>query len=62
MQQVVTPNDFRLWIGKECVREMQFLPVSAIDFRGVNAQGYHANPTRFELRKFVLKTPQLGVA
>ena len=62
MQEVVTPDDFRLWIGKESVREMQSLPLAAIDFRRVNAQRDHANATRFELRKLVLKTPQLGVA
>ena len=62
MQEVVTPDDFRLWIGKKREREMQFLPVSTIDFRRVNTQRDHANATRFELRKLVLKTPQLGVA
>ena len=62
MQQVVTPNDFCLWIGKEGVSEMQFLPLAAIDGRRVNTQRDDANATRFELRKLVLKTPQLGVA
>jgi len=62
MQQAVTPNGFRLWIGKERVSEMQFLPLAAIDFRRVNAERDHANAARFELRKLVLKTPQLGVA
>lgn len=62
MQQVVTANDFRLWIGKERVREMQFLPLAAIDFRRINAQRDHTNAARFQLRKLVLKTPQLGVA
>ena len=62
MQQVVTPNDPRLWIGKERVSEMQFLTLATIDFRCVNTQRDHANPARFELRQLVLKTPQLGVA
>jgi hypothetical protein len=36
--------------------------LAAIDFGRVNTQRDHANATRFELRKLVLKTPQLGVA
>jgi hypothetical protein len=62
MEQIVTPDHFRIRVRQECVGKAQLLPVAPIDFRRANTQRDHANSARFELRKLVLKTPQLGVA
>jgi hypothetical protein len=62
MQQVVKANDFRFWVGKERVGVMQLLRLPPVNFRWIDANTDHANAARFELRKLVLKTPQLGVA
>ena len=61
MQEIVMPNDFRLWIREEGKRISQLLPLPPIDLRCVNADRDHANATRVEVRKPLLETPQLGV-
>ncbi len=61
MQQIVTPNHFRLWIGQKRVGVAKLLSLAPIDFRRVNANRDDLNPARFKFRK-PLKTPQLGVA
>jgi hypothetical protein len=62
MQQIVTPNHFRLWIGQKRVGVAKLLSLAPIDFRRVNANRDDLNPARFKFRKPLLKTPQLGVA
>lgn len=62
MQQIVTPNHFRLWIGQERVAVTRFLSLASIDFRRVHTNRDDFNPVRFKLWKPLLETPQLGVA
>ena len=62
MQEIVPSNDFRLWIGQECVGVAEFLSLAPIDVRRVHANRDDMNPARFKFRKPLLKTPQLGVA
>jgi len=62
MQQIVTPNHFRLWIRQECICVAKLLSLAPIDFRRVNANRDDMNPVRFKFRKPLLETPQLGVA
>ena len=62
MQEVVTPNHFRLWIGQKRVGVAKLLALAPIDFRRVNANRDDVNPARFKFRKPLLETPQLGVA
>jgi hypothetical protein len=61
MQQVVTPNHFRLGIGEKRVGVAKFLSLAPVDFRCVHTNRDHLNPARFEVRKPLLETPQLGV-
>ena len=49
MQQVVTPNHFRLGIGQECVGVAKFLSLAPVDFRCVHANRDHLNPARFKV-------------
>jgi len=62
MQQIVTPNHFRLWIRQECIGEAKLLLLAPIDVRRVDANRDDMNPARFKVRKPLLETPQLGVA
>src|SRR6266550_279327 len=62
MQQVVTPNHFCLGIRQECIGVAKFLTLASVDFRCVHTNRDHLNPARFEVRKPLLETPQLGVA
>jgi hypothetical protein len=62
MQQIVTPNYFRLWIRQECICVPKLLSLAPIDFRRVYANRDDMNPARFKFRKPMLETPQLGVA
>jgi hypothetical protein len=62
MQQVVTPNYFRLGIGQERVGVAKFLSLAPVDFRCVHTNRNYLNPARFKVRKPLLETPQLGVA
>jgi len=62
MQQIVTPNHFRLWIGQECIGVAKLLSLASIDFRRVHANRDDMNPAGFKFRKPLLETPQLGVA
>jgi len=62
MQQIVTPNHFRLWIGQKRVGVAKLLALAPIDFQRVNANRNDVNPARFKFRKPLLETPQLGVA
>ena len=61
MQQIVTPNHFRLWIGQECIGVAKLLSLAPIDVRRVHANRNDVNPARFKFRKPLLETPQLGV-
>ena len=62
MQQVVTPNHFRLGIGQECVGVAKFLFLAPINIRRVHANRDDLNAARFKLLKPLLETLQLGVA
>jgi hypothetical protein len=62
MQQIVTPNHFRLWIRQECIRVPQLLSLAPINVRRVHTNRDDMNPARFKFRKPLLETPQLGVA
>jgi hypothetical protein len=62
MQEIVPSNDFRLWIGQECVGVAEFLSLAPIDVRRVHANRDDMNPARFKFRKPLVETPQLGVA
>ena len=44
MQQIVTPNHFRLWIGQKGVGVAKLLALAPIDFRRVNANRDNVNP------------------
>ncbi len=57
MQQIVTMNDFRLWIREKGKGISQLPPLPPIDLRCVNADCDHANATRVEVRKPLLETP-----
>jgi hypothetical protein len=61
MQQIVTPNHFRLWIRQECIGVAKLLALAPIDVRRVNTNRDDLNPVRFKFRKLLLETPQLGV-
>ncbi len=61
MQQIVTPNHFRFGIGEERVGVTKFLSLAPVDFRCVHTNRDDLNPARFEVRKPLLETPQLGV-
>lgn len=62
MQYIVTANDFGFGIGKqrECVAA--FLRLPPVNLRWIDANRNDANAARIEFAKFLLKTPQLGVA
>jgi transposase len=62
MQQIVTPNRFRLRIGQECVGVAKFLSLASVNFRCVHTNRDDMNPARFKFRQPRLETPQLGVA
>ena len=61
VQDIVSANSLRFRIGKqwECVAE--FLRLASAILRRIDADADNANAARVELRKPVLKTPQLGV-
>ena len=62
MQDIVSANNLRVWIGQQgkCVPELLRLPL--VDIRRIDADGDNVNTARVEFRKPVLETPQLGVA
>ncbi len=62
MQHIVTANDFSLGIGKQRESVAAFLRLTSIDLRRIDADADDADPARIEIRKPLLKTPQLGVA
>ena len=62
MQHIVTANNFCLGIGKQRETVAPFLRVPPVDLRRINADADYADPARIEIRKPLLKTPQLGVA
>ena len=62
MQHIVTANNFCLGIGKQRESVAAFLRLPPIDLRRINADADYADPARIEIRKPLLKTPQLGVA
>ena len=62
MQHIVTANNFCLGIGKQRETVAEFLRLPPIDLRRINADTDYTDPARIEIRKPVLKTPQLGVA
>jgi hypothetical protein len=62
MQNVITPNHLRVFVGEQWKRIAQLFALPLIDVRRINADADHANAARIEFRKPSLKTPQLGVA
>jgi hypothetical protein len=62
MQHVVSANNFCLGIGKQRETVAEFLRLPPVDLRRIDADADYADPARIEIRKPVLKTPQLGVA
>jgi len=62
MQEVITANHFGLRIGKERVSKTLFLAMALVRLCRVDANGNNANAALVEVRKPLLKTPQLGVA
>ena len=62
MQQVIAADNFGLGIGKQRETVAEFLRLPPIDLRRINADADYADPARIEIRKSLLKTPQLGVA
>jgi hypothetical protein len=44
MQQVVTTNDFCLWVRQECIGVAKFLSLAPIDFRRVHTNRDDLNP------------------
>lgn len=62
MQHIVTANDFGLGIGKQRESVAAFLRFPPVDLRRIDADADYADPARIEIRKPLLKTPQLGVA
>jgi hypothetical protein len=62
MQHIVTANNFCLGIGKQRETVAEFLRLPPVDLRRIDADADYADPARIEIRKPVLKTPQLGVA
>src|SRR5436190_23554692 len=61
MENIVAANHLRLRIGEKHVGEPHLFSMTAIDLGCIHADRYDANPTRRELGKLVLETPQLGV-
>ena len=61
MQNVVTANYARIRVGQKRKRKMHFLRVAAIDLDRVNTDRHDLDAARSEIRKTLLKTPQLGV-
>ncbi len=61
MKKIVAADHLRLHVGKEEKPKAKFLNLAAVDFWCVHADGGHADPARVEIRKSMLKTPQLGV-
>ena len=61
MQKIVTTDHFRLCIREQRIPETEFLTLSLIDFRRVDADRDHANASLVEIGKPLLETPQLGV-
>lgn len=61
MQQIVSPNHFRLRIGQKRVGVAKLLSLVSIDFGRVHTNREDLNPARFKLWKPLLKTPQLRV-
>ena len=61
MKKIVAADHLRLRVGKEEKPKAKFLNLAAVDFRSVHADGGHTDPPRVEIRKSLLKTPQLGV-
>ena len=62
MQYIVTANDFGVGIGKQRESVAGFLRLPPINLRRIDADADYADPARIEIRKPLLKTPQLGVA
>jgi hypothetical protein len=62
MQHIVTANDFSLGIGKQRESVAAFLRLPPVDLRRIDADADYADRARIEIRKPLLKTPQLGVA
>ena len=62
MKEIITPNHFGVRIGKEWVSKTHFLTMAPARLCRVDANGNNADAALVELRKPLLKTPQLGVA
>jgi hypothetical protein len=62
VQEIVSPNDVGVGVGKEGIRvSFPFAQIPG-DPRLVDADCYRANTQFFDLRQVILDTPQLGVA
>jgi hypothetical protein len=62
MKKVVTTDHFGLRIGKERVSKIHLLAMALARLYRVDANGNDADAALIEVRKPLLKTPQLGVA
>ena len=62
MQNIVSANNLRLWIGKQRKRIAELLRLPLINIRRIDADADNANVARLEFRQPLLETPQLGVA
>ena len=62
MQNIVSANNLRIWIGKERKGVPELLRLPLVNIRWINADADNANATRLKLWQPLLKTPQLGVA
>ena len=62
MQDIVTANNLRIRIGQQRKRVPELLRLPLVNIRRIDADADNTNATRLELRQFLLKTPQLGVA
>jgi len=61
MKHIVPANDCRVRVRKKRKGEAHFLRMPAIYFNGIDADGRNMDAALSEIRKVILKTPQLGV-
>jgi hypothetical protein len=62
MQEVITADHLGLRIGKKRVSKTHLLAMALVRLCRVDTNGHHADAALVEVRKPLLKTPQLGVA
>jgi len=62
MQDIISPNNPRVRIGKQWKGVPKLLRVPLVSLRWIHTDADNTNAARVEFRKPVLETPQLGVA